>query len=106
MDLFSLIVFGSLVVVVAVLLALGRFSKRQADDITNKDRHERWGAQARIEERDIGEMVEGQNAYRRRTGRLPISVGQVFRRTGREQKQRLAQAEAEIDDEGNAQGRV
>ena len=95
MDLFSLIVFGSLVVVVAVLFGLGRFSNRRADDITNEDRYERWGAQAEIEERDIGEMVAGQNVYRRRTNRRPTSVGQVFRRTGQEQRRRLSQAAAD-----------
>lgn len=97
MDLFSLIVFGSLTSVVLILLALGRFSGRRADDITNEDRHERWGAQAAIEERDIGEMVEGQNVYRRRRNRPPITAAGVQRRIGREERDRLALAEAEQD---------
>ena len=94
MDLFALIVFGSLIAFVLTLLALGRFSGRRAGDITNEDRYERWAVQAEVEKRDIGEMVEGQNAYRRRRRRPPVSVAQIFRRTEQEQQGRLAQPEA------------
>ena len=100
MDLFGAIVFGSLVAVVLVLLAIGRFSARRPTDITNKDVNETLGARAAIEDRDIGEMVEGQNVYRRRRGRPRLTEKQVRRSVGAEQLDRLDEADAEAKARG------
>jgi hypothetical protein len=100
MDLFGLIVFGSLVAVLLALLALGRFSARRSTDITNKDVNETLGARAAIEDRDIGEMVDGQNVYRQRRGRPAVTEEQVRRRVGSEQLGRLDRADAEAKAQG------
>ena len=101
MDLFGAIVFGSLLVVVVGLLAIGRFSARSARDITNEDVNERMGGLVAIEDKDIGEMVEGQNFYRRRRGQPVLTERQIRRRVGAEQLGRLDRA----DTEAKAQGR-
>jgi hypothetical protein len=101
MDLFSLIVFGSLAAVLLSLLLLGRFSARRSTDITNKDLDETMGVRAAIEDRDIGDMVDGQNLYRRRRGRPTVTESQIRRRVGSEQIGRLDRADAEA----RAQGR-
>jgi hypothetical protein len=100
MDLFQLIVFGTLGTVLLSLLLLGRFSKRRSTDITNKDVDEAMGARAKIEDRDIGEMVDGQNAYRRRRGRPALTETQIRRRVGSEQLGRLDRADAEAKAQG------
>jgi hypothetical protein len=100
MDLFGVIVFGSLLAVVLVLLAIGRFSARSARDITNEDVNETMGARVAIEDKDIGEMVEGQNFYRRRRGQPAVTEAQVRRRVGSEQLGRLDRADAEAKAQG------
>jgi hypothetical protein len=100
MDLFSLLVFGTLAAVVIVLLALGRFSRRRTRDITNDAADEALAARVAIENRDIGEMVEGQNLYRRRRGRPAVTESQIRRRVGSEQRRRLDHADAEASAEG------
>ena len=100
MDLFGVIVFGSLLVVVVGLLAIGRFSARSARDITNEDVNERMGGLVAIEDKDIGEMVEGQNFYRRRRGQPAVTEAQVRRRVGSEELGRLNRADAEAKAQG------
>jgi hypothetical protein len=69
MDTFTLIVFGGLAVVLLTLLFLGRFSGRRTRDITHQGDQAAVAARLAVEERDIPEMVDAQNEYRRRTGR-------------------------------------
>jgi hypothetical protein len=63
--------------------------------------NEVMGARAAIEDRDIGEMVDGQNDYRRRRGKRAVTESEVRRRVGSEQLGRLDRADAEA----RAQGR-
>jgi hypothetical protein len=100
MDLFAVIVFGSLAAVLLSLLLLGRFSARRSTDITNKDLEETMGVRAAIEDRDIGDMVDGQNVYRRRRGRPTVTESQIRRRVGSEQRRRLDRADAEASAQG------
>jgi hypothetical protein len=95
MDLFGLIVFGGIAVLLLVLLALGAFSRRRVRDITHHGDHEALAARLRIEERDIPEMVDAQNEYRRRQGRPETTEGEVRQRVGREELDRLDRADAE-----------
>ncbi len=103
MDAFTLIVLGGIVVVALVFLALGFWHPARALEITDAARQESWAAQARIEERDIGEMVECQNAYRRalrrggdhRRGR-PARRRRAPAREPRPQRRRVAVATSAI----------
>jgi len=66
-------VFGGIVVVVLVLLARGAWHPAKAMELTDRDRQKRWATQADIEEREVGEMVEGQNEYRRARGERELT---------------------------------
>jgi hypothetical protein len=96
MDMFTLIVFGGLAVVLLSLLALGRFSGRRVRDITHHDDHKTIAARLAIEKRDIPEMVDAQNEYRRRSGRPEVSEGEVRQQVGARELGRLDQADAEV----------
>ena len=60
----ALIIFGG----VLLFLAIGRWHSRSGTEIMDEDRKERWGVQAAIEERDIGEMVDADNERKRERG--------------------------------------
>ena len=92
MDTFTLIVLVGIVAVVGVLLAVGLWHPRKALEITDKDRQKRWATQAEIEERDIPEMVEGQNAYRRRRGEADVTEGDAQRAAASAQQQSIKRA--------------
>ena len=59
---------GAIVLGVLVLLAVAKLNKSRAMDIADKGEREKLGEQVAIENRDIGQMVEGNNEYRRRRG--------------------------------------
>ena len=96
MDTFTLIVFGGLAAVLVTLLVLGRFSGRRTRDITNHGDQEAVAARLAIEERDIPEMVDAQNDYRRRTGRPERTEQEVRSEVGVREIERLDEADAEV----------
>jgi hypothetical protein len=95
MDTFTLIVFGGLAVVLLTLLLLGRFSGRRTRDITHQGDHAAVAARLAVEERDIPEMVDAQNQYRRRTGRAERTEQDVRSEVGARELDRLDRADAE-----------
>jgi hypothetical protein len=96
MDPFATIVFSGIVLTFLTFLLLGWRSRVRTRDITNKDEYEAWAARARIEEREVPEMVEGQNALRRKHGRREITEQEIRSRVGGEQAAALDQADAEV----------
>jgi hypothetical protein len=101
MDTFSLIVFGSLAVVTITLLWLGFFSRRSVRDISHQGDQEAIAARLAIEERDIPEMVDAQNEYRRRGGRPEVTEQEVRERVGARELERLDEANAAALDSPN-----
>jgi hypothetical protein len=95
MDTFSLIWSVLIVGGVLALLAVGRFSRRSTGDIATRGEREKLGELARLEEREVGEMVEGQNVYRRRTGRRELTESDVRARVGAQELARLDEADRE-----------
>ena len=95
MDAFALIVIGGIVVVVVVFLALGFWHPARASDVTDQGRQEKWATQADIEERDIGEMVEGQNVYRRARGDEEITAADAQRAADARQRESIERARDE-----------
>lgn len=90
MDTFSAIVLVGLVLVIGTFLLIGKLStRRKLQDITDRRDRPKWGAMAEIEERDVGHMVDGQNAYRRRRGAPERTEEEVRRSVGEEQLKRL-----------------
>ncbi len=100
MDIFTVIVFGSIAAIFLIFLALGRWSGVRASDIAGRKQHKAWGAQAAIEDRDVGEMVEGQNVYRRRHGEDETTEGEVRASVGSEEAAKLDEADREMRERG------
>jgi hypothetical protein len=92
MDPFTLIVIGGIVLVLIVFLALGFLHPARALEITDQDRQRRWATQADIEEREVGEMVEGQNVYRRARGEAEITAGDAQRAADVRQRESIDRA--------------
>jgi hypothetical protein len=83
MDTFSAIVFGSILAAFLVFVLLGWLSRKQpAGEITDKEANSKLGAQAEIEARDVPEMVDAANRYRRKRGLPASSVADFQRRRG------------------------
>ena len=94
-----LIVIGGLVLVVVVLLALGFWHPARAMEITDRDRQRRWATQAEVEERDIGEMVEGTNEYRRARGAEEITEEQARAAAEARQRESIERTKADGSEE-------
>jgi FtsZ-interacting cell division protein ZipA len=95
-DTFALIVIGTLAVAVLALVGLGLWSPRRASDITDKDRHKRWVTQSEIEEKDIPQMVEGQNKYRRARGEADITEADAEGQAAVGQRDSIARAKRTV----------
>ncbi len=91
MDAFMLVWTGVIVVGVITLLVLARVSKRRAMDIAEKGDRKALGEMVAIENRDIGQMVEGNNAYRRRRGEEELTEEGVQSAVGRQELGRLGE---------------
>ena len=93
MDPFAAIVVVGIAVVFVTFLALGRLAdRRTVAEITDKGRNKALAAQAEIEDRDLPQMVEAANEYRRRQGRHETSLDEVRSRVAGEQRERVDEA--------------
>jgi hypothetical protein len=97
MDLFAAIIFGGLLVVFLLFLVLGHVWRgRPLDEITDRETHEKWAAQMRVEEGDIPQMLTAANEYRRKRG-LPERTPEEFEsQVEDEQRKLLRQAEKQM----------
>ena len=80
---------GVIVVGVLVLLGVAKMNKQRAMDIADKGERKKLGEQVAIENRDIGQMVEGNNEYRRRRGEEELTEEGVRTAVGQQELDRL-----------------
>lgn len=92
---FAAIVFGGLLLIFLVFVAIGLWHRRSASDIWDSDREARWETQAGIEEGDIKEMVAAQNELRERQGKPPLTEGDIRRLAATAQRKGLDKAKRE-----------
>ena len=90
MDAFMLIWTALIVGGVLVFLVLAKISKRRAMDIADKGNRKALGEMVAIENRDIGQMVEGNNEYRRRRGERDLTEADVENAVERQELGRLS----------------
>ena len=95
MDVFAIVVLAMIVLAVVIFLALGFWHPARASDVTDSGRQKDWATQAEIEERDIGEMVEGQNVYREARGDEAMTVEDAQRAANVRQRESIDRAEGE-----------
>jgi hypothetical protein len=97
MDTFSAIVFGGLVLCVLAFLAIGyAWRDRPVEEITDRKHNNRWATQMNIEERDIPQMLEAANDYRRKRGMPEITAEAFGAQVEGEQRELLRQAEKQL----------
>jgi hypothetical protein len=89
--LFTLIVFGSLGLVLFALLLLGR-SPRSIGQLTGRADERRLGTQAMIEGGDIDEALEAQNRARRARGIDELTEEEIRARANERQRRSIEQA--------------
>jgi hypothetical protein len=89
MDAFMLVWTGVIVVGALALLLVGKLSKKRAMDIAEKGDRKALGEMVAIENRDIGQMVEGNNEYRRRRGEEELTEEGVRSAVGQQELDRL-----------------
>jgi hypothetical protein len=92
---FAATVFGTLLVIFLVFVAIGRWHPRRASDIWDKDRDARLETQAGIEAGDIKQMVAAQNRMRERHGKPPLSEVAIRRLAAAQQRKGLEKARRE-----------
>jgi hypothetical protein len=92
MDAFMLVWTGVIVVGVLVFLAIAKLNNQRAMDIADKGNRKKLGEQVAIENRDIEQMVEGNNEYRRRRGEEELTEEGVRASIGQQELGRLTQS--------------
>jgi hypothetical protein len=92
-DTFTVIVLVGLGVIALALLGIGFWHPASASEVFNKDREKGWADQATIEEREVPEMIEGQNVYRRRRGQRALTEEEIRRLAAGRQRESIEQAE-------------
>jgi FtsZ-interacting cell division protein ZipA len=92
-DTFTVIVLIGVGAIAVALLAIGFWHPASASQVFNKDREKGWADQATIEEREVPEMIEGQNVYRRRRGQVDLTEAEIRRLAAGRQRESIEQAE-------------
>ncbi len=99
-DEFGVFVLGSIVVVVLVFLAIGKWYPGTGADVLDWQPTRSYEDEIRLELEDIDEMLEASNERRRRTGRPEITEDDVRAEIEAEdaaQRERAARYQAERD---------
>jgi hypothetical protein len=91
MEVFTLLVFGGLALILLALLALGA-SPRSIAQLTGRSDEKRLGTQAMIEGGDIDEAIEAQNRARRERGKGELTEEEIRARADEGQRRSIEQA--------------
>jgi hypothetical protein len=89
MDPFPLYVFGGIIVVVGLLVLLAKIYPGSGADLLD------WGStrslehQIELEMQDVDQMIEAQNAYRRKRGAPELTEDEVRESVAREEARKL-----------------
>jgi hypothetical protein len=98
MEVFTLLVFGGLVLALVALIVLGASSSLSIGQLTGRADEKRLASQATLEEHDVDEMVDSHNQLRRRMGKAEVSEAEVRARADASQRQSIDQAKRHADE--------
>jgi hypothetical protein len=97
MDTFSAIVLAGFVIAFLGFLGVGLlWRSRPASDITDRDRHERWAAQMKVEQHDLPQMLAAANDYRSKRGEDEVTLAEFEAKVGDEQLKILDAANKQL----------
>jgi hypothetical protein len=89
MDAFPLYVFGGIAVIVGFLVLLAKLYPGSGADLLDWGPSRSYEDEVELENQDIEQMIEAQNAYRRRRGETEVSEEEVREGVVREELRRL-----------------
>jgi hypothetical protein len=92
-DEFSLFVFGSIVVVVLIFLAIGKWYPGSGAEQVDWRPTRSYEDEIRLELEDIDQMIEAQNERRRASGRPEITEEEVRAEVDEAERWRKAESE-------------
>ena len=87
MDWFPIIVVGGILVVVALLALVGRLYPGTGADLLDWKPSRSYEAEIELETQDVEQMIEAQNAYRRKRGERELTEDEVRQSVARDQRQ-------------------
>jgi hypothetical protein len=93
MDLFPLYVFGGIAVAVGLLVLLARLYPGSGADLLDWGPARSYEHEVELEMQDIDQMIEAQNAYRRKRGAPELTEDEVRESLAREEIRRLSDDE-------------
>jgi hypothetical protein len=104
MDEFGLFVFGSLVVVILIFLAIGKWYPGSGAEQVDWRPTRSIEDEVRLELEDVDQMIEAQNARRRASGRPELTEDGIRAQVESEERWRKEEAEryrgSPLDDPG------
>jgi len=94
MDEFGIFVFGALIVVVLIFLAIGKFYPGSGAEQVDWKPTRSIEDEVQLELDDVDQMIEAQNERRRASGRKEISESGIRAEVAAEERWRKEQAES------------
>jgi hypothetical protein len=92
-DTFPLLVFGGIALLVGVLVLVGKLYPGSGADLLDWGPTRSYEQEVDLENRDIEQMIEAQNAYRRKRGEVEVSEEEVREDVVRQEIRRLGDQE-------------
>ena len=89
MDAFPLIVLGGIAVAVGLLVLLGKLYPGSGADLLDWGPARSYEHEVELEMQDIDQMIEAQNAYRRKRGEPELTEDEVREGVVRDEVRRL-----------------
>jgi hypothetical protein len=89
-DAFPLIVIGGIAVAVGLLVLLARLYPGTGADLLDWGPTRSYEHEVELEMQDVDQMIEAQNAYRRKRGERELTEDEVREKVAREEIQRLS----------------
>ena len=93
MDEFGVFVFGSIVIVVLVFLAIGKWYPGSGAEQVDWKPTRSYEDEVRLELEDVDQMIEAQNERRRASGRPEITEEQIRAEVEEEERWRKEESE-------------
>lgn len=90
MDAFPLIVIGGIAVAVGLLVLLARLYPGTGADLLDWGPARSYEHEIELEMQDIDQMIEAQNAYRRKRGERELTEDEIRENIARDEIQRLS----------------
>jgi hypothetical protein len=92
-DTFPLLVLGGIAVAVGLLVLLARLYPGTGADLLDWGPARSYEHEVELEMQDIDQMIEAQNAYRRKRGEPELTEDEVRESVTRDEIQRLSDSE-------------